>query len=184
MIAQESKKYLNPTNRTITTSFILPLILENKDVLFNKYGFVNAFLEDVNYPWLDNHIFILYKTSSISDSIEDEMRANKYYYDTKSIKIDNEFYQEYIFIVPPQYKDIISNFKEFSYDILTTEDKIKILKFWDCFDFPHIKQLIEKYQEPVGVISELKEIIPEEDPVDEYNDTNSKYFLQRLGFNV
>lgn len=182
MIAQESKKYLNPTNRTITTSFILPLILKNKDVLFNKYGFINAFLEDVNRPWLDNHIFILYKTSSISDSIEDEMRANEYYYDTKSLKINNEFYQEYIFIVPSQYKELIRDFKELSYTNLTTEDKIKILQFWDCFDFPHIKKLIDNESEYVGVIEDLKEIIPEEDALDEYNDKNSEYFLKHLGF--
>lgn len=102
---QKSKIYLNPTNRTITTSFILPLMFDNKDILFSKYGFVNAFLEDINRPWLDNHIFILYKTCSISSSIEDDMKKNKYYYDTYQIVIDNQFYNEYVFIIPPEIKN-------------------------------------------------------------------------------
>lgn len=182
MIAQESKKYLNPVNKTITTSFILPFIFEKKDILFHKYGFVNAFLEDINKPWLDNHIFILFKTCSISSSIENELKSNKYYYDTKQIVIDNISYDEYIFTIPTEYKKVINSFKTFSYDVLTTEDKIKILKFWDCFDFAHINELLNTNIEYKPL--KEKEIIPEEDPLDEFNDITSKFFLQQIGYEV
>jgi hypothetical protein len=179
MIAQESKIYLNPANRTITTSFILPFIFEKKDILFNKYGFVNAFLEDINKPWLDNHIFILYETCSISSSIEDNMKKNPYYYDTKQIVIDNKYYDEYIFVIPPEIKTIVDAFKQFSYNVLTAENKIKILKFWNCFDFEHVYKLLHDDNEFHAL--EGIETIPEEDPIDEFNQINSEIFFHKLG---
>ena len=179
MIAQESKIYLNPANKTITTSFILPLIFDNKDVLFSKYGFINAFLEDVNRPWLDNHIFVLYKTCSIASSIKNDMMKNPYYYDTYQVVIDNQFYDEYVFVVPSEHKNTVNGFKEFSYNILTAEDKIKILKFWDCFDFEHIYKLLNNDHEFHAL--EGIEVIPEEDPIDEFNKINSEIFFHKLG---
>lgn len=179
MIAQESKIYLNPTNRTITTSFILPFIFEKKDVLFNKYGFINAFLEDINKPWLNNHIFILYESSSISSSIENDMKKNKYYYDTYQIVIDNHFYDEYVFIIPPEIKITVDSFKQFSYNVLSADKKIKILKFWNCFDFEHIYKLLHNDNEFHAL--EGIETIPEEDPIDEFNQINSEIFFHKLG---
>lgn len=177
---QKSKIYLNPTNRTITTSFILPLMFDNKDILFSKYGFVNAFLEDINRPWLDNHIFILYKTCSISSSIEDDMKKNKYYYDTYQIVIDNQFYNEYVFIIPPEIKITVDSFKQFSYNVLSAENKMKILKFWNCFDFEHIYKLLHDDNEFHAL--EGIETIPEEDPIDEFNQINSEIFFHKLYF--
>lgn len=180
MIAQESKKYLNPENKTITTIFLLPLLFDNRKILYNKYGFVNAFIEDINRPWLDNHIFVLFKTSSISDSIEKDMRNNKYFYDVKQIVIDNNFYEEYIFIIPPEYKKSLETFKTISYNILTVEDKIKVLKFWGLEDIPYINILLNS--NPEYAEFENDNIVPEEDSVDEFNELNSKIFLQQLGF--
>lgn len=182
MIAQESKKYLDPKNRTITTMFLLPLILDSKDILFKYYGFINAFIEDINRPWLDNHIFILYKVSSVSNTIQEEFKKNKWYYDTKNIIIDGEYYEEYIFVVKPELKEIVNNFKNYSYNILTTDDKIKILKFWNCFDFDHIYSLLSEDNEPKNLIEDRKEIIPEEDSLDEFNQSNADYFFKRIGF--
>ena len=183
MIAQESKKFLNPANRTISTTFILPMLFDNKDFLYNKYGFINVFIEDINKPWLDNHIFILYNSSGIPTVLEKEFKANKYYYDTKHIVIDNVFYNEYIFTIPPEYKYIIKSFKGTCHNNLITEDKIKILKFWGLSDLKHIKNLLEEDISDCSLV-ERGEIIPEEDYLESYNEQNSKYFLQKLGFEV
>lgn len=182
MILAESKHYLNPDNTTFTTTFVLPFILKNKTIITNYYGFINAFVEDINKPWLDNHIFILYKTSSIIPSLEKEFKQNKYYYDTQNIVIDNVFYTKFIFIIPKEYKILIKGLKDNKLTNILPSDKLKILKFWNCLDFKNIEKLLENINSFDNNSIKIPEIIPEEDSIDGFNSENSEYFFQKLGF--
>ena len=48
-------------NRTYTTRYILPFLFKDKTYFTDEYDFINAYISDINVPFYDNHIFILYK---------------------------------------------------------------------------------------------------------------------------
>ena len=77
-------------NKVISKSGILlmPLITEINEKWSDYTGpisleednaFVGAFYKDVNSPWLDNHVILLYRTSIIGSDIERRIRENKNY---------------------------------------------------------------------------------------------------------
>ena len=66
-------------NYNLTTKLIIPLLDDNivlEDVS-EESGFVNAFTDDINKPFYDNHIFLLYKSVDTIESLRRFQKFNK-----------------------------------------------------------------------------------------------------------
>lgn len=115
--------------------FILPLLDDELtiDDLSPKAGFVDAYTDDINRPYLDNHIFLLYIANL--DSKESYNRTMKFkqlksIYNILDVRIKGVLCKLYTFcITNPAIKYIFKN----SF-MLSDSDKTKILKFWKSED--------------------------------------------------
>lgn len=87
------------TDRSLTTNLILPLIVPRHlcSLLSSKYGFVNGYLHDINKPYLDNHIIILFK--SISNIFDFDKRHN-------ALRMISNFYTWYRYTLNGEYYDV------------------------------------------------------------------------------
>ena len=66
-------------NYNLTTKLIVPLLDDNivlEDVS-EESGFVNAYTDDINKPFYDNHIFLLYKSVDTIESLRRFQKFNK-----------------------------------------------------------------------------------------------------------
>lgn len=184
MILKESKKYLTENKTTITTVFLLPFIFRDKTILSKKNGFINAFIGDINRPYMYDKVCVVFLTS-IPKKVICSLENNKYFYNSYYLAISNVHYKVFTYIIPKELDDVkyciehdcfpFRSFKPFEY-------RIKILKFWNNLNMPYIKVLLddkEMFEADVGY--KLKEIIPEQDPYKPtVNDKNSDYFYRQL----
>ena len=158
-----------------TAKYILPLLFnENDDIIVNetKYGFVNAFLSDINRPQLYNHIFLMYKSNAVAlNTLCRVLSKNPHYYSNYSVKINNEHFTVFVFFKPKRYlKDIesIINGNRFS---LVFYAKVIIQKFWnfdaDSIEFSTLFQSLDNRDFTYLINNRktvIKDTIQEEDP--------------------
>lgn len=158
-----------------TTKYILPLLFNNNDnIIVNetKYGFVNAYLSDINRPQLYNHIFLMYKSNAVAlSTLCAVLSKNPYYYSNYSVKINNEHFTVFVFFKPKRYlKDIesIINGNRFS---LVFYAKVIIQKFWnfnaDSIEFSTLFQSLDNRDFTYLINNRktvIKDTIQEEDP--------------------
>lgn len=87
--------------RTWTTKFILPLLFPSNLRVLDKTQckFVNAYLTDINKPYLDDHVFLVYESniSPAFDELKEELLLHPNYYCHYSYKRDNVFYKVFAF---------------------------------------------------------------------------------------
>lgn len=117
-----------------TTKYIMPLLFNDKchELIDNENGFINAYLSDINKPYLCNHIFLMYESKPlVLYKIKSICNKNKYFHHDYSLKINNIWYTVFIFIRPDKYKPIIES-------IITGErygipfcTKVVIQRFWE-----------------------------------------------------
>ena len=168
-----------------TTKYILPLLFNNNDdIIVNetKYGFVNAYLSDINRPQLYNHIFLMYKSNAIAlNTLCAVLSKNPNYYSNYSVKINDEYFTVFAFFKPNKYlKDIEStvNGNRFSLPFYT---KVIIQKFWnfdaDSIEFSTLFQSLNDRDFTYLINNRktvIKDTIQEEDPPE-------MTLLERLG---
>jgi hypothetical protein len=82
----------------IITKMILPIVDSaiSNEFIKSDCGFVNAYLEDINRPYLNNHIFLLYK--NIPFCVDNILTHLKTFYNKYDICIKGIWYKEYAFI--------------------------------------------------------------------------------------
>lgn len=115
--------------------FIIPLLDDEitADDLTPKAGFVDAYSDDLNRPYLDNHIFLLYIANL--DEKESYRRTMKFrnlksLYNIQDVRIKGILCKVYTFcITNPAIKHITKNTF-----MLSDSDKLRILKFWKAQD--------------------------------------------------
>lgn len=162
--------------RTWATRFILPLFFSNARVINKRdIGFVNAFLTDVNKPQLDNHLFIVYKSMPSIEAWEElniMMRSSKYFYKFYTIKLENEFYNVYVFLLASniKYYQDIKKMLENSYGEVDYQTKVKIISYWNFSIGTEEHEILFNEKKDIE-FTLLDQQIPEEDsPNDfEYN---------------
>lgn len=153
-------------NRTYTTRYILPFLFKDKTYFTDEYDFINAYISDINVPFYDNHIFILFKYNPEEyDHIENYMKNNSRYFSRREVFINGVFYLEYIYIVTPDIKEVINSIKEGLYHALTVDNKSKIIKFWNNLDLSYLRGLLEFMPKKCKTLEEQGEIVPEQDLV-------------------
>lgn len=151
-------------NRTYTTRYILPFLFKDKKYFNDTYDFVNAYVSDINVPYYDNHIFVLFKYNPEEyDNVEYYMKNNPNYFSKREVFIDGLFYLEYIYIITPNIKDVINSIKEGLYHTLTVESKSCIIKYWNNLDLSYLKGLLEFMPKQCKSLEEQGEIVTEQD---------------------
>lgn len=146
---------------------ILDDIFELKD-FSEESGFIDAYLENINKPYLDNHIFLLYDGNlDTAEKLERDckIRKSKYLYSRETIRINNKYYLLYTFINTSKY---ILKLRE---GILPAGEKdfMKIILFWQLKD-GFINSLIydrRRSFETKGIIVPEQDYVPE--PFSELN---------------
>lgn len=153
-------------NKTITTRYILPFLFENKNIFNDEHSFINAYIEDINRPYIENSIFVLFKyNSNVYDKINKEMESNPYYYDKHDIFVDNEYYNEFIFVIPRDKRDTIDCIKKGFSNALSQENKEHIINFWKDNSLSYLKDLINAPKDitQIKTLKERNEIVGIED---------------------
>ena len=112
----------------------LPLIDSgfSKEDIKEDTGFKGLYFKDVDRPYLDNHIFMLYKwdnNNSNTTKIFYKFRDLKSFYGYKIKYIDNEAYAVYAFTS----NALVNRLKQGS-SCLRDVNKARILEFWGLDD--------------------------------------------------
>lgn len=158
-------------NKTLTTRYILPFLFENKDIFNDEHSFVNAYVEDINRPYIENSIFVLFESNtSVYDKIRNTVKENPYYYGEYDVFIDGKYYNEYVFTIPKEKRDIIDCIKTGYSNSLSHENKERIINFWKDNSLSYLKDLINTPKDitQIRTLQERKEIVDIEDcPIDE-----------------
>ena len=153
-------KPMESKNYNLTTKLIIPLLDDNITLedISEESGFVNAFTEDINKPYYDNHIFLLYKSV---DTIESLRRFQKFniletIHNIRYITINKEHYIVYTFV--KINKDINNILK--CGQCFNPKDALEINNFWKDIDNDLFQRLfIPQYE----YSKDIKDVLPEED---------------------
>ena len=114
----------------VYSKFILPIILEDN---FDVNNFVNAYYEDINYPYVENKIHLVFdldKEEKRYINIRNKIIKNKYFYNS-FVYYDNGNKEKFIFIVPIEYKKDYSLIMLGQYSKTSETYKNKVLTFWN-----------------------------------------------------
>lgn len=146
--------------------FIIPLLDNNLtlDDISNKAGFIGAFTQDINRPYLDHHIFLVYVVGIAtleSKNRFDKFKTLKTISNTKYMNIKGRTYIVYAFpIINKAIDHIIGNSL-----MLSKDDKMRIICFWQLKDRDINDFMISSFY----LIGEFKEaVLPEEDYSEPY----------------
>lgn len=147
-------------NYNLTTKLIIPLLDDNivlEDVS-EESGFVNAYTDDINKPFYDNHIFLLYKSVDTIESLRRFQKFNKLttIHNIRYITINNEHYIVYTFVkINKDINNILKCGQCFNPKI-----SLEINNFWKNIDNDLFQRLfIPQYE----YSKDIKDILPEED---------------------
>mgnify|MGYP007054770753 CR=1 FL=1 len=146
----------------LVTKLLIPLLDDNitKEDVSPNSGFVAAYTEDINRPYLDNHIFLLYDTEV--NTIEAMNRYKKFrcldtLYNYRYVIVNRKHYMIYTFTRV--------NNKEIT-NIINTglvskhKDALNIYNFWKDLDEDTTRRIFKlKYSNSI----ELIHSVPEED---------------------
>lgn len=153
--------------------FILPLLDDEitAEDISPKAGFVDAFTDDINRPYLDNHIFLLYVANlNVKESYDRtiKFKSLKSLYNVIDVRIKGVLCKLYTFcITNPAVNYITKNLF-----ILSDKDKLRILSFWRTKD-DDINEFFVKNIESI-IHSFNKSSVPEWDYEVLYNRVQNK----------
>ena len=130
----------------------------------DKMGFVGAFLEDVNRPYLTNKLMLMYKSDVFPSTIAHrnyKFMNSKHIYNKRVIRINNVWYTVFTFSIID--KDVL---KIIDGIVPTDNDKyLKIHKFWKFKD-DFINRLLCCRSTSIKEDNTNSLILPEEDYID------------------
>lgn len=153
-------------NRTLSTRYILPFLFTDKKYFTDKYSFINAYIQDINRPYLEDKIFIVFEYDpKVYSEVNNEMTSNSCYFTKYDLHINNKYYIEYVFVIPPKYNITIKNIIDGKFNYISSEYKTNIISFWGNIDFSYLKDLLKNPKDLLDIVSleDRNEIITEED---------------------
>jgi hypothetical protein len=148
------------------SKFIVPLIDDKitESDLSEDTGFVNAYTTDKNRPYLNNHVFLLYKVVNTKSSLNTFIKFKELnsLHNIRHIVINKEHYRIYSFVV--LNKDI----NQLKNGCLLKDNKsiVKILDFWSGKDDDLINRVLSPFQQlgkPVTATSPEEDYYPYEE---------------------
>lgn len=133
---------------------IIPLLDENlvKEDFTEKAGFVNAYMFDKNRPYLDNHVFLVYKLPiKGKEAFNREVNFSTKCTNIQGFtvqEINGKPYKIYAFpIINSDIKQILEKGRKPKY----TKSSIRILSFWGCSDKEVNEMLLTNTIKGVGL---------------------------------
>ena len=126
-------------------------------------GFVDAYFEDKNRPYLTDHVFLMYdnnvKGENVAKRFSKLSKLNSCY-GTSIVKIKDKYYTVYTFTINPTVRNLRAG-----NILLSVAQKQKILDFWDHKDSWVTNNVL------LGTMYEHPEpsILPEEDYVPDWD---------------
>lgn len=143
------------------TKLIIPLLNDNIEYedLDSSTGFVNAYTEDLNRPYMQDYIFLMYKSSAPNALKRFLKFKNLDMHSTKYSVINKEHYTIYAFPIIQNKKDIRNILK--GYDISNADNKLKIYQFWKNNEVENLKSRI--FDNHFSILPAIEDKIPEED---------------------
>lgn len=154
MIAMELKNY------NLTTKLIIPLLDDNITLedISEEAGFVNAYSSDINRPYLENHIFLMYKSIDTIECLNRYQKFNKLdtIYNKTYITINGEHYIVYTFI--KKNKEINKILK--CGQCFNKKEALNINNFWKNIDNDMFQRLFAPQFE---YSKKINDVLPEED---------------------
>lgn len=160
-----------PLIRTNSTKFIVPLVFKDKTILSRKYEFFNAYVGDVNRPWLEDKLLLVYKTNNNINEIREKAKSNIYFYSDYWIAINGEYYDVFAFNIPFCYKKQFSIIKDGNVTLLDVSTKKKITDFWSSNEHEIYRLLNGFYVNSNNKLTIDNDLIKEEDIVPSMMDT-------------
>lgn len=147
--------------------FIIPLLDKNitLDDLSYDAGFIDAFSADINRPYLDHHIFLLYLAKTDTKEAYNRMTKFKSLPSLSSeteITLKGKLCKLYAFcIVDKTIYKILDNILSFSND--NTE---RIMTFWKCTDEDINKYMVDPlHYSTYNLHNYINHVVPEQDYV-------------------
>lgn len=120
---------------SLTLKLMIPLISDNitVDDLSEECGFVNAFTNDINKPYLDNHVFLMYEWDTNSHKKFKrymKLKKDKNIHSCMKYIINGKKYLIYVYCLKgKEITELKSNYITF-----TGQKKLKIIDFWRTKD--------------------------------------------------
>jgi len=139
---------------------IIPLIDENISLDdIQDDTFVDCYVEDINRPFLDNHIFLMYKwDNKKSSKVFYKFRDIKSFYGYKIVYINGKSYIIYTFTSNANIRRLING------NVLLGDlTKLRILRFWQFTD----KWVMFNIMRGTVMCDPPNNILPEEDYIEE-----------------
>ena len=146
----------------LMAKLIIPLLDDNiaKEDVSENSGLVGIYTEDINKPYLDNHIFLMYDTDV--NTIEAMNRYRKFrqldtLYNYRYVIINRKHYIIYTFtrVNNKEINNIIDNGL-----VLKHKDALNIYNFWKDLDEKTSRRIFRiNYTNSI----DLKSVLPEED---------------------
>ena len=127
--------------------------------------FINGYAHDINKPYLDKSIFLVFKSEATSDM--DELLIRKDSFLTRySYRIDGEFFSIYALTPRVDSGEVRKDWDKIlngNYVSISTESKEKIIKFWGSVPNSNISLILDGR---INVESPESEVIPEADDIE------------------
>lgn len=145
---------------------ILALLFNDKDLSKGEIkinGFLDVFFDDIERPYLDNHVFIMYDTNKVDGDyvrLLSKIENMPNYYSSYNIMISGVWYKVFCFTLNPKYKKEFDLLKKGKLTSIKSLTKSTILEY----NFDEIADLSIFMSED---IPELEKIIPEQDFIPE-----------------
>lgn len=103
-------------------------------------GLVDAYFYDMDRPFLDNHMFLMYDPESKKDKAGyaiSHMKTIDSFYNSRVIRVDGKHYYVYAYTLNPAQKKM----KNGIFDCSDSQKK-RIIKFWDPGDLILIHDIL------------------------------------------
>jgi len=122
--------------------FLLPLVAEKGETWLDYTGaknlystrddsFVNGYNIDINKPWLDRHIFLLFEAAIDLDLPLSKLRRNENFKSKYTVKINKVFYVIYAYRIPDEKEKSYRHILDGDYRHISGDDKADIISFWE-----------------------------------------------------
>ena len=153
-------KPMESKNYNLTTKLIIPLLDDNitlEDVS-EKSGFIGAYNYDINRPYLENHIFLMYKSIDTIECLNRYQKFNKLdtIYNKTYITIKGEHYIVYTFVKTNNEINKILKCGQ----CFNPKNSLKINNFWKNIDNDMFQRLFAPQFE---YSKKINDVLPEED---------------------
>ena len=120
------------------TKYLLPMFDSKSSFIFDDehFVFINVFYKDIDRPYLDNHIFILYEIKACTETVSSYLKIKKLkqYRSSYNFVYNNRTFMVAIFTIPLKYKKDYKNVINGKYSETSIEYKEKVLSYWDIND--------------------------------------------------